>query len=210
MQKNMLKLSKPYNYTKDEWQHVNTVLRPYAQANSGKKAWEKSDNQTNAIKNNISTHTLIQQNCRCAYCESIITGGAQLDHFLPKQEYKEYCYEPKNLLTGCTVCNMYLKKAGDPLVPPKVARYEQNKFRIVHPYFNDPSFHIKYINDDRIHIDINNCTTLGKETVDIFNMDTLQAEAQRSINLTVERALKNGDITIDILKLARVVSTYKK
>lgn len=206
----MLKLSKPYNYTKDEWQHVNTVLRPYAQAKGGKKAWEKSDNKTNAIKNNISAHTLNQQDSRCVYCESIITGGAQLDHFLPKQEYKEYCYEPKNLITACTICNMYLKNAGDPLVPPKVNRYEQNKFRIIHPYLNDPSFHIKYVNNDRIHIDIKNCSQLGKETIRILSMNTYQAEIQRSINLTFEKAVASGEATIDSLKLARAVTTYKR
>ena len=134
----MLKLNKAYRYTRTEWQHVSTILIPYVRLYGGQKGWDKADNATKDLKNSISEFTLVQQDCRCAYCETLIPGGAQLDHFVPKQLHPEFCYEPKNLLTSCAVCNMYIKNAEDTIILPVKRRYEQNQFTIVHPYFNDP------------------------------------------------------------------------
>ena len=120
----MLKLNKPYRYTQAEWQHVSTILIPYVRLHGGQKGWDKADNVTKDLKNRISEFTLIQQECRCAYCEAFIPGGAQLDHFVPKQLHPEFCYEPKNLITSCAVCNMYIKNAGDTIALPAKRRYE--------------------------------------------------------------------------------------
>lgn len=74
----MLKLNKAYRYTRTEWQHVSTILIPYVRLYGGQKGWDKADNATKDLKNSISEFTLVQQDCRCAYCEALITGGAQL------------------------------------------------------------------------------------------------------------------------------------
>ena len=204
-QRNMLKLNKPYRYNRNEWQHVSTILIPYVRANGGQKGWEKADNTTKDIKNSISEYTLIQQNNRCAYCENFITGGAQLDHIVPKQLHPEFCYEPKNLLTSCAVCNMYIKNAGDTIESPVIRRYEQNRFKIVHPYFNDPDMHIKYTNEDKVIIDKNASTELGKATIDFFHLNDYPSYAKR--------AKQFGDkekYPIDLIKLAKACSAYKR
>lgn len=201
----MLKLTRPYKFSKDEWKHVSTVLQPYIIANGAKKGWEKGDNTTKDLKNKISEHTLLYQGCKCAYCEDLITGGAQLDHVVPKQLHPEFCFEPKNLLTACAVCNMYIKNSGDTIKKPIMRRYEQNHFLIVHPYFNDPNVHIKFLNEDKVIIDTNKSTSLGKATIEFFHLNDYPAYCKR--------ANKFNDISkypIDAIELAKKCSAYKR
>jgi uncharacterized protein (TIGR02646 family) len=201
----MLKLDKPYSFSRQEWQHVSSVLLPYVQSNGGKKGWEKGDNESKDIRNRISEYTLFHQHNKCAYCEGFITEGAQLDHFVPKQLHPEFCYEPKNLLTSCAVCNMYIKNGGDTITPPIKRRYEQNHFTIVHPYFNDPDVHIKYTNEDRVVVDRNGSTALGKATIDFFHMNDYPAYCRRAQWF---RDLKK--YPIDYIRLAKDCSAYKR
>ena len=201
----MLKLNRPYRFSKDEWQHVSIVLLPYVKAYGGQKGWEKGDNATKDLKNSISEYTLKMQDNLCAYCEELITGGAQLDHIVPKQLHSEFCYEPKNLVTSCAVCNMYIKNAGDTIIAPVKKRYEQNIFTIVHPYFNDPDVHIKFTNEDRVVIDKNSSTELGKATIDFFHMNDYPAYCKRA-----NRFSDSVKYPIDAIKLAKVCSAYKR
>ena len=201
----MLKLKKIYKFSKAEWLHVSTVLVPYVRENGGQKGWEKGDHATKDLKNAISEYTLVQQGSRCAYCEDLITGGAQLDHIVPKQLHSEFCFEPKNLITSCAVCNMYIKNSGDTIKTPIKKRYEQNQFTIVHPYFNDPDVHIKYTNEDKVIIDKNGSTCLGNATIDFFHLNDYPAYCKR--------ANQFGDkvkYPIDAIKLAKACSVYKR
>ena len=200
----MLKIKKPYKFTKEEWNHVKTVLLPYVEQNGGIKGWRKADNATLDLKNKISQYTLIKQGNKCAYCEDFMTSGIQLDHIVPKQRHSIFCYEPKNLVSVCAVCNMYIKNDDDTIEEPLKNRYEQNKFKIVHPYFNNPDIHIKYTNEDRIIIDIASCSDLGKATIDFFHLNDYPAYCKR--------AQRFGNVTkypIDGVKLAKESSAYK-
>jgi len=200
----MLKIDKPYKFNRDEWQHVSTVLLPYVRANGGKKGWEKADATTKRLKSRIREHTMIEQGNNCVYCEDFLTGGAQLDHIVPKQLHSEFCYEPKNLVTSCAVCNMYVKNGDDTIQAPVERRYEQNRFTIIHPYFNDPDVHIKYTNEDKVIIDLNRCTPLGLATIDFFHLNDYPAYCKR--------AKRHGDLTkypIDGIRLAKMISVYK-
>ena len=201
----MLKLKRPYKFSKEEWQYVSTVLIPYVAANGGKKGWEKADNATMDLKNSISEYTLIKQKNRCVYCEDLITAGAQLDHIVPKQLHSEFCYEPKNLVTSCAVCNMYIKNAGDTITLPVHTRYNKNQFTIIHPYFDNPDEHLKYTNSDKIVIDINSCTDLGKATVKFLHLNDYSSY--------VKRAMRFGDTnkySVDFIKLAHECAAYKR
>ena len=201
----MLKLKRPYKFNRVEWQHVSTVLIPYVRANGGQKGWEKADNDTKDLKNRMSEYTLLQQGNKCAYCEDLITGGAQLDHIVPKQLHPEFCYEPKNLLTSCAVCNMYIKNAGDTIKEPIQRRYEKNEFTIVHPYFDDPEEHIKFTNEDKVIIDEDGSSELGKATIAFFHLNDYPAYCKRSNQF--------GDLVkypIDAVKLAKACSAYKR
>ena len=201
----MLKLIRPYKFTRAEWRHVSTVLIPYVKRHGGEKGWKKGDNDTKDLKNRISEYTLIQQKCKCVYCEDLITGGAQLDHVVPKQLHPEFCYEPKNLLTSCAVCNMYIKNAADTVELPVKRRYEKNKFLIVHPYFDNPDEHIKFINDDRVVIDEARSTELGKATITFFHLNDYPAYCMRA------KLFGDKDkYPIDGERLAKACSAYKR
>ena len=201
----MLKLTKPYKLSKTEWLHVSRVLHPYVRIHGGKKGWEKGDNATKDLKNHISEYTLLNQRNQCVYCEDLITGGAQLDHIVPKQLHSEFCYEPKNLVSSCAVCNLYIKNGEDTIKLPVKKRYNQNIFTIVHPYFNDPDVHIKFINNDRVVIDINSCTELGRATVDFFHLNDYPAYCKRA-----DRFHDFQKYPIDAIKLAKACSAYKR
>ena len=204
MLRNMLKLEKPYKLLKDEWQHVSTVLKPYALLYGGKKAWNKGDDATRKLKNRISTYTLLMQKGRCAYCEDLISHGAQLDHIAPKAKYPQYCYEPKNLVTTCPSCNMYLKNDDDTIMGNCSSRYNHNIFSIVHPYINNPDIHIKFTNEDRVCIDEANCTALGLNTIRKLHLNDYPSYCKRAI------LFDNGRrYPVDYQRYARECSSYK-
>ena len=52
----MLNLNDPVRYSPAEKIHVDTVLKPLKGG-----GWDKADTKTKAIKNRISTHTIIAQ-----------------------------------------------------------------------------------------------------------------------------------------------------
>jgi hypothetical protein len=100
---------------------------------------------------------------------------------------------------------MYTKNDEDTVVAPVKRRYEQNKFTIVHPYFNNPDMHIKYTNQDRVIVDREGSTDLGKATIDFFHLNDYPSYCQR--------ASLFGDLKkypIDNIKLAKACSAYKR
>lgn len=200
----MLKLRRPYKFNKAEWQHVSGVLDPYVKAKGVEKGWKKADKNTLALKNKISNHTIRQQVSRCVYCEGFMIRGIQLDHIAPKTLHPDYCFEPKNLVSSCAVCNMYVKNAGDTIVAPKQVRYDKNQFTIVHPYFNDPDIHIRFTNADKVIIDYINSSPLGKATIDFFHLNDYPSYCLRAKRLGDEKKYP-----IDYIRLAQITSTYK-
>lgn len=200
----MLNLKRPYRLKKPEWIHVRDVLLPYVKLKGGEKGWSKGDKKTKSLKNNISEYTIIHQKNCCVYCEELMFGGIQLDHIVPKKLHPEYCFEPKNLVSSCAICNMYVKNAGDTIVGTPAKRYNKNQFTIVHPYFDDPDYHIKYTNADKVVIDYANSTKLGKATIDFFHLNDYQAYCIRA-----KRFGNAKKYPIDFIRLAKETSTYK-
>lgn len=196
----MLNLSDAVKYSQEQEDYINSELKQL-----GKDGWDKSDKMTKSIKNTISIQTLKFQNCRCAYCEDILQeGGVQIEHIAPKSIHGEYCFEPKNLVSACSVCNSTIKKGfKDTIVPPKKEIYDDNIFSIVHPYLDNPNDHIKYNDEERTIFDLNKCTQKGIETINTFNWDSLNAFIKRVLNA------KSKDIPIEITTLINEISTYK-
>lgn len=196
----MLKLDNPVSFTVDEQNHISNVLMPL-----GKKGWSKSDRKTKNIKHKISTHTLQNQGCRCAYCERILEkGGVQIEHIAPKDSNESFCYEPYNLVSSCGICNAIANKgAKDTILPPKNNNYVNNNFKIVHPYFDDPDTHIKYQDPEKTVFDKALCTPKGLGTIDFFNWDTLNAYIARTI------IASSRSIPINVAQLILEISLYK-
>lgn len=197
----MLNLIDPVRFTADEQNYIQTTLKPL-----GKDGWYDSNKQTKDLKHHISEHTIIAQGARCAYCEDILCKGAHaIEHIAHKGNYPEFTYEPYNLVTSCTSCNSPRNKGQKNTVADPVDRsvYSNNSFNIVHPYFDNPDNHLKYIDSDKIVFDWNNCSKKGQETIKMFNWNETWAKLQR-IKIAQMR-----HYPIPVLQLAAEIASYK-
>ncbi len=198
----MLNLIDPIHYTAEEQTHVDTVLKPQKSA-----GWNDQKDKTIQLKNRISAHTIIAQGGRCAYCESaLIRGALAIEHIAHKGDYGEFCYEPYNLVTSCTSCNSPSNKGTKKTIVPPVNSddYASNKFKIVHPYFDNPIDHFKYMDADRTVFDMKNCSKEAKETINMFNWNETWAYNQRVINA------RTKDLPLNVLKLVGEIVTYRR
>lgn len=198
----MLNLFDPIIYTPAEKAHVDNVLKP--QKSNG---WKDQKVLTNAIKNRISTHTIIAQGGRCAYCETPLSKGAHaIEHIAPKGIYGEFCYEPYNLVTACSSCNSTSNKGEeDTIVSPANRRdYAANNFRVVHPYFDNPDDHFKFSDEDKAMFDIPNCSPKAQNTITMLNWNETWAYNQRLRNA------RTRDLPLDVLKLVTEIVTYRR
>lgn len=197
----MLNLFDPVIYTNEEQGFINAVLKPKLS-----EGWKDRKVKTKALKNRISTHTIIAQGGRCAYCESPLMKGAnEIEHIAPKGLYGEFCYEPYNLVTACTSCNSTSNKGEKDTVKPTCDRtdYSNNKFTIVHPYFDNPDGHFKYMDAEKITFDKKNCSAEAIATINMMHWDDTWAIRQRVSNS------KTRDLPIDVLQLVAEIVTYK-
>lgn len=197
----MLNLFDPIHYTAEEKTHLKGVLIPLKS-----NGWGDQKGLTIKLKSRISEHTIIAQGGRCAYCESPLTRGAlAIEHIAPKGLYGEFCFEPFNLVTACTSCNSPSNKGEEDTIvrPANRLDYAANKFKIVHPYFDDPDKHFKYFDSEKTLFDTNNCSPQGQATIKMFNWNQTWAYYKRVA------IAKTKDLPMDVLKLVSEIVTYK-
>lgn len=198
----MLNLFDPVIYTADEQSYVNGTLKPLKG-----KAWDDGTVKTKELKNRISTHTIIAQGGRCAYCETpLIKGSLAIEHIAHKGKYGEFCFEPYNLVTACTSCNSPGNKGENDTIQGLVNRrdYADNRFKIVHPYFDNPDDHFKYMDANRTMYDTTHCSNEALETIKMMHWDETWAFSQRVRNA------RTSDIPIDVLQLVGEIATYRR
>lgn len=197
----MLNLSNPVRYTDEEQAFIDAILKPL-----GKDGWDSGRKEAKNIKNHISTETIIAQGGRCAYCERILTKGeVAIEHIAHKGLYGEFTYEPFNLVSSCTCCNSPSNKGQKNTLAGLIDRenYANNKFAIVHPYFDTPEEHLKYIDAEHTVFDWNNCSEKGKETIRLFNWNEKWAVYQRQATASMRH------YPVEVLKLAAEIAVYK-
>ena len=198
----MLNLFDPVIYTADEQSFVDGTLKPLKE-----EAWKDQKVKTKSLKNRISTHTIIAQGSRCAYCESPLVKGAHaIEHIAPKGLYGMFSFEPYNLVTACTSCNSPHNKGEKDTVnrPVNWWDYAANRFKIVHPYFDNPNDHFKYLDADKTMFDTPSCTAEAQETIKMMHWDETWAYSQRVRNA------RTRDIPIEVLKLVGEIATYRR
>ena len=151
------------------------------QANSWKKISKK-------VKNELSKKILINQDFKCAYCERHLYAlTPEIDHFAHKAQYARFSFNPTNLFYACGFCNSSLIKGQKNTIANLNNRYDQCEFRIVHPLRNDPNTHISFQDNDRVILDISNCTYLGKRTIIFFKYHKATMTKIRSRDLILQR-----------------------
>lgn len=133
---------------------------------------------------------LHEQQCRCAYCERILSkGDVTIDHIAPKTEHWRFTYEPLNLVVSCKACNSpTLKASKETIDGEENPDYPLNAFIIVHPFLDEPDQHIFFQDSERTILDMPRCTKQGKATIEMFDWDNLTAQQDR-VNIVNSRIL---------------------
>lgn len=155
----------------------------------------------NSIKGNIITHLRVQQNNSCCYCKHQLgfdIKQVDIEHIIPKSEYEDFTFEPKNLALSCPACNT--KKSIKSVLTTSIVNYPSNgtNIKIIHAHYDDYSKHIDILN---------NCvfvakSTKGSETItfcELFRLSTVEKKAKvyqnssPSILQQLVADLKNGN-----------------
>ncbi|EOV8972705.1 HNH endonuclease [Cronobacter turicensis] len=135
-----------------------------------------SDEDLKAVRAEIRNHYRNAQRLKCVYClEPISLRSAQaapVEHIIPKSQYLQFIFEPKNLCVICPDCNEY-KGKNEVLFEPVVTgtrrkRYPTSSasFRIVHPHIDEYDAHI--IKANQLYVDR---TPKGHYTIGICKLN---------------------------------------
>ena len=150
------------------------AIKHFYKRNGGKNAQGAWDKIKKSVKNEISKKLLYCHGIRCIYCEKYLDGvGHQIDHFLHKASYPQFTFTTVNLFYSCSFCNSSARKGEKPTMLIENSRYNNCSFSIVHPLYDNPDKEIKYKDVDRIDIDWDSCSQIGKDTIIFFGFDDL-------------------------------------
>jgi uncharacterized protein (TIGR02646 family) len=113
----------------------------------------------------------------CCYCNDTIKGESldtKIEHFLPKETYKEDIFNYLNLLAACN--------GGERDAKPRALHCDTHKgskdpsqFQLVSPFDNDSSTHFLF----RENGEISGKTLKGKETISFLNLDCSKLNLRR-------------------------------
>lgn len=133
------------------------------------------------LKAHIKSELEDKQGLDCAYCGLPLnrTSGPQIDHIAPKNIHPEYTFEVKNLIFACSLCNGFSKKGEFDTVNTKGAVYSDNTFHIVHPYYDNPTIHFDYIDQNGYPCMIVCLTGEAKNSRDLFELDSPEMTEER-------------------------------
>ena len=147
---------------------------------SAKDKWEKIEYN---LKEYIRNELIKSQNGRCAYCGEILGRSSSrriIEHIAPKNKYPQFIIVKNNLVLACSLCNGFEKKGNKDTIKSIDVVYKKCKFKIVHPYFDNPEDHYEYIKShNNATILIKGITEKGKESVSMFGLnDTPRIEGR--------------------------------
>ncbi|MDM5131872.1 hypothetical protein OB962_12865 [Aeromonas piscicola] len=98
----------------------------------------------------------------CSYCGTSLRvlgvnydSNSQRDHILPKEKYRHFTFEMKNIALACARCNGLDYKSSNDYCSNYNDNYDFIKTSIVHPYLDDIENHIE-INDIGVACVLNN------------------------------------------------------
>jgi 5-methylcytosine-specific restriction endonuclease McrA len=94
----------------------------------------------------------------CAYCKNPLSlraaDNCHIEHILPKSDYFEFIFHPKNLCVVCADCNLIksnedIKNRTDKILKKKAIIYPRSssRFMIVHPHFDIWDDYLRKVGD---------------------------------------------------------------
>lgn len=144
--------------------------------------WEANTGNYKRLKEDLTEKLLKEQDGRCAYCGCRLFGRPHRDHIAPKSPYYQWTYLPENLVLTCAPCNVDQKGSYDS-VAIQGATYAATTFKFVHPYFDDPKQHIRFVGH-RLEILIStvNSSPKGRETIELFDLTNVHRAKERAMH----------------------------
>ncbi len=175
--------------------------------------WELKTKEVIAFKNTIKKQLNIIQNEKCAYCgfTLYVTSDSQIEHIAPKggskrPKYVNFSFLRFNLVLSCVFCNGFYKKGTFDTVVKEDINYRKCVFKIVHPYFDDPTDHYNWVSNlDMILIKA--VSEKAKNSITIFELDSLRHSQERAKNHIMEELKSKG--LGDLSKAVDFISSYK-
>lgn len=182
----MLKKLAPYRYSDAQ----KTCIR------EAKYDWSSQKNCIKALKNELNLYFDNNQSEKCCFCglKYNETGRGEIEHFAPKEHvlYSKFSLHRLNLLKACQLCNSSTMKHTYDSIEIYNPIYKKCKFKIVHPYIDDPDDHfswkygilkvsisLKDPNDDK-----------GKETIRLFELASEKRTTARAKQRIFEKIVE--------------------
>ncbi|HIE5389750.1 TPA: HNH endonuclease [Enterobacter cancerogenus] len=146
------------------------------------------------LKNNIKEQLFRLQDGFCPYCGfkfSYRVGEAgvrniQREHIAPKSSYKKYTFTTRNLVLACSICNGSDYKSNCDTIDNIGNTYSTCNFKIIHPYLDKRSEHLKLDANTGIY-ELIAGKPKGKFTVDLFGLNERFHVESRKMHLDFEK-----------------------
>jgi uncharacterized protein (TIGR02646 family) len=194
------KIEKTYSLTDDEEGYLNGIA-----VDERVRAWKNYTN-VGIIKEKIKTQLNVIQNECCCYCgnDLWVTSRAEIEHIAPKKsrkkEYPEFTFEKFNLALACQYCNSSSKKAEEDTISVYNTDYSLCQFKLVHPYFDEPSLHYEWFNNKN-KILIKGKTPKANYSINLFELQTEYQNKARGNKKILNRYIKNQELKDRFLRI---------
>lgn len=156
--------------------------------------WDENDGVIKDFKFLLKIQLLKIQNNKCAYCGLPLntTGKTEIEHFSPKggckrPNHTELAFSRYNLVLSCNLCNSPIKKGIYDTIKIKDINYKKCTFKIVHPYFDEPSLHYKWVIEDE-KILIQYLSEKGDESIKLFDLNS-SSHAEERVKIKVREVI---------------------
>lgn len=202
------KINSTFNLNHTQQNHLNSLL-PFQPG-----IWDSST--VSNIKTEIHNQLLLIQNNNCCYCGLKVNeaGRAEIEHIAnkggkKKPAYIEFVFTKENLAIICQFCNSSSKKGQvDILDNIDLTNYQNCTFKIVHPYFDNPSLHYSWTNG-KYAILISSKTNKGKKSIELFGLDSEAHTLARAKQKMFESKLTRYRKQIEILDRIKTILSFK-
>lgn len=131
-----------------------------------------SRTRRDTLKDDIRIKLDDLQGDNCCFCGLSLyeTSNAQIEHIAPKGKYPEFLFENQNLALACSYCNGFDKKGFKDTIYRYNPKYSKCRFKIVHPYFDNPEKHFSVAAYDQGKLILNYLTRKAKRSRRIFDL----------------------------------------
>jgi uncharacterized protein (TIGR02646 family) len=187
------------------WKSANQekIDRYIAEGKTGDKIWELLPSSLSQeivpndyAKSELREALVKEQFFICCYCNDAIKRkllDTKIEHFLPKETYKQTIFDYQNLLAACN------GGEREPERPLHCDSYKLSKdpsqFQLVSPFDSDASTHFLF----RENGEISGKTPKGKETISFLNLDCKRLNLRRKIVVETYFKILDEDENIDSL-----------